>query len=84
MKPKFFFCPSCGGIHEITWRDLHDEEWAKIMLYIAENVPSSTEVMKEFGFSRRNAQIYLKKFRELTSGIVSIQSKGLRMNQNDE
>jgi len=34
--------------------------------------------MKEFGFSRRNAQIYLKKFRELTSGIVSIQSKGER------
>ncbi len=77
--PSFFFCPSCGGIHEIMWRDLHDEQWANIILYIAENNPSSTALGKHFGFTRRSAQKYLKLFRETMARIVSINSKEVRI-----
>ena len=85
--PLFFFCTECGTIHELTYRDLHDETWAKVMLYIADHLkgetrlilPGSEELAEQFGFTRRQAQYYLKEYRELTFNLVKSRlSKGER------
>lgn len=85
--PLYFFCTECGAIHELTYRDLHDETWAKVMLYIADNLsgetrlilPRSEELAEQFGFTRRQAQYYLKEYRELTFNLVKSRlSKGER------
>ena len=87
--PLYFFCTECGTIHELTYRDLHDETWAKVMLYIAENLkdkpymhvilPKSEEIAERFGFTRRQAQNYLREYRELTYNLVKSRlSKGER------
>ena len=86
--PLYFFCTECGAIHELTYRDLHDETWAKVMQYIADNfsgktrliLPGSEEIAEHFGFTRRQAQYYLKEYRELTYNLVkSCLSKGERI-----
>lgn len=85
--PLYFFCSNCGKIHEITWKDLHDETWFRVMNYIHENIdpdsrlllPDSKEIAKEFGFTRRNAQYYLKEYRLLMYSLFgSFHSKELR------
>ena len=85
--PLYFFCTECGAVHEITYRDLHDDTWAKVMLYINENLddetrlvlPKSKELAEHFGFTIRQAQYYLKEYRELTYNLVKPRlSKGER------
>jgi len=79
MRPQYFFCTNCGKIHEIWKNDLHHEQWGKIMLYIAENNPTSLEIAEKFGIHRRSAQYYLKEFKELAASVIkSVNSKGER------
>jgi len=82
--PLYFFCTECGAVHEITYRDLHNETWAKVMQYINENrneritKPTSREIADHFGFSLRNAQYYLKEYHELAHDLFKtiISDKG--------
>lgn len=76
--PLYFFCTECGAIHEIYYNDLHDKKWLQVMMYIAENLntdtrlilPKSRVLAKQFGFTHRQAQKYLKEYRELTYNLV--------------
>jgi len=76
--PLYFFCTDCGAIHELYYNDLHNQKWVEVMMYITETLdtdtrlilPKSKNLAKHFGFTHRQAQKYLKEYRELTYKLV--------------
>lgn len=70
--PKSFFCKNCGTIYNIYHNDLRTEEWGNVMMYISKENPESEQLAKEFNFTPRMAQYYLKEYKKLTSQIIYV------------